>query len=150
MPTLKTCYFWPTHKKQAYFDPLTKTKQISLHTLNKPSHFPREHTMSLPTASPKTESILYPPYWKLLSYPPFLVAALWFVGSVPPSYLAGVMACPDEDSLAPSFRRNLASKQATNPRNYIFQAYVKNLVWVTCEWPGEQSQKHPCIAVVGP
>ena len=64
----------------------------------------------------------------MLWYPFSPVVALGFVTSVRSSYLAGVIACQDEDYLAPSFRRHLASKQATNRGNYIFQASVKHLV----------------------
>ena len=50
----------------------------------------------------------------VLWYPPSPAAALWFVARVPSSYLAGVIACLDEDSVDLSFRRHLASKLATN------------------------------------
>ena len=70
-----------------------------------------------------------PSEWASFMVPPLsLVVALWFVASVPASYLAGVIAYPDEDSLAPSFKRHPASKQATSTSKYNLQAFAKHLV----------------------
>ena len=64
----------------------------------------------------------------VLHYPLSPVAELLLVASVPSSYLAGVIECLDEYSLAPSFVRNPASKQASNTRTYNLQASAKHLV----------------------
>ena len=87
--------------------------------------------------------------WWVLWYPLFPVAALWFVASVPPSYLAGAIACLDEDSLAPSFRRYPASKQASNRSSYIFQASVKHLVWLAW-WAELEAPLHSSSRSLGP
>ena len=54
---------------------------------------------------------------RMLWYPLSPVAALCLVASVPSSYQAGVIACLDENCIAPSFRRHPASQQTTNTSN---------------------------------
>ena len=58
-------------------------------------------------------------------------AALRFVASVPSTYQEGVIACLDEDYLAPSFRKHPASTQATNMINYSMTP--KHLSRTLCE-----------------
>ena len=77
------------------------------------------------------------------------VATLWFVASVPSSYLAGVIACRDDDSLAPSSRRHPASKQATTSRsNYIFSPSIRQEPCVSDLV--SKAKSTPAYAVVGP
>ena len=61
---------------------------------------------SQPTPIPLIRMAVADYTWALrlvLWYPFSLVAALWFVAIVPPSHLAGVLACLSDEFYAPSF-----------------------------------------------
>ena len=65
---------------------------------------------------------------ELLWYPLFAVVVLGFTVNVPASYLAGVVACLDEERIHPLPLEDILAKEATDARICKIQA---KRVWVS-------------------